>query len=131
MAIILLIFGVIALAKGEFNITRHRRVSGGTGRLLGVVMLVGAGLPFILGPSWEGLPLLAFIVTVGIGLATAERVEPPVSRPIDPHGPPHAVPGPNDSWSCSACGGYVRRDATLCKHCKRPFVSPAESAPPM
>jgi hypothetical protein len=24
-------------------------------------------------------------------------------------------------WRCAACGGHVRRDATLCKHCKRVF----------
>jgi hypothetical protein len=26
-------------------------------------------------------------------------------------------------WRCGACGGYVRRDARFCKHCKRPFES--------
>lgn len=25
-------------------------------------------------------------------------------------------------FTCSACGGFVRSDATLCKHCKVPFV---------
>jgi len=24
-------------------------------------------------------------------------------------------------WRCGSCGGYVRQDATFCKHCKRPF----------
>lgn len=35
----------------------------------------------------------------------------------------HTVPGPRDSWTCSVCGGYVRRDATLCKHCKASFAT--------
>lgn len=25
-------------------------------------------------------------------------------------------------WRCGSCGGYVRQDATFCKHCKRPFL---------
>jgi hypothetical protein len=28
-------------------------------------------------------------------------------------------------WQCSACGGAVRQDATVCKHCKRPLFVPA------
>jgi hypothetical protein len=40
LVILLAIFGVIALAKGEFKITNRRRVSGDVGRILGVIMLV-------------------------------------------------------------------------------------------
>lgn len=36
----------------------------------------------------------------------------------------HLVPGaePN-TWQCSNCGGYVRSDARMCKHCRQPFKS--------
>ncbi|WP_423225043.1 hypothetical protein [Candidatus Amarolinea aalborgensis] len=36
----------------------------------------------------------------------------------------HLVPGaqPN-TWQCSNCGGYVRSDAKMCKHCRQPFKS--------
>jgi hypothetical protein len=34
----------------------------------------------------------------------------------------HPVAGPRGSWTCSACHGYVRQDAMLCKHCKRSFI---------
>lgn len=27
-------------------------------------------------------------------------------------------------WQCSACHGYLRPDATFCKHCKKPIVIP-------
>src|SRR6266498_5194516 len=39
--------------------------------------------------------------------------------------PAHPVPGPRASWTCSACGGYVRHDATFSKHCKLSFVGPS------
>lgn len=44
-----------------------------------------------------------------------------------PAAPPpgaHLVPGaePN-TWQCSNCGGYVRSDAKMCKHCRQPFKS--------
>ena len=29
--------------------------------------------------------------------------------------------GRNDTWICSVWNGYVRKDATFCKHCHRPF----------
>jgi hypothetical protein len=28
-----------------------------------------------------------------------------------------------NGWCCSACQGYVRQDATICKHCKQPLTS--------
>ncbi len=39
--------------------------------------------------------------------------------------PAHPVGGPRESWTCSACGGYVRQDASFCKHCKVSFVEPS------
>jgi len=31
------------------------------------------------------------------------------------------MPGPNNTWNCSACRGYIRQDAEFCKHCKARF----------
>lgn len=33
------------------------------------------------------------------------------------------------AWRCSACGGFVRRDARACKHCLRSF-GPGEALTP-
>jgi hypothetical protein len=38
----------------------------------------------------------------------------------------HVMPGPNDSWTCSNCGGYVRYDAESCKHCHVTFAVAAQ-----
>jgi hypothetical protein len=44
---------------------------------------------------------------------------------FDSDAPAHITLGPkSNTWVCSNCEKYVRRDATLCKHCKlsfRPF----------
>jgi hypothetical protein len=34
------------------------------------------------------------------------------------------------NWQCSACKGYVRADATQCKHCRAAFTEVAQSALP-
>jgi len=34
-----------------------------------------------------------------------------------------AIVADGAGWRCAACGGYVRRDAIFCKHCKQPFTS--------
>lgn len=39
----------------------------------------------------------------------------------NPSASAYIVQGPNDSWTCSVCGGYVRNDAAMCKHCKASF----------
>lgn len=39
--------------------------------------------------------------------------------------PAHPVPSPRESWTCSLCNGYVRHDATFCRHCKLSFVGPS------
>jgi hypothetical protein len=49
---------------------------------------------------------------------------PPLSMAIAP-GTPHPVSGPRGSWTCSACGGYIRGDAISCKHCEVVFFAPA------
>jgi hypothetical protein len=32
-----------------------------------------------------------------------------------------AIVADGAGWRCAACGGYVRQDATFCKHCKQAF----------
>jgi hypothetical protein len=46
---------------------------------------------------------------------------PQPSPPDHQSQPPQPVPQPNGAWICSVCGGYVRSDATFCKHCHVPF----------
>lgn len=71
--ILLLVFGIIALAKGEFKISRNRRVSGSVGRALGVLMLIGAALPLLVGSAL--IPLGTLVLVIIIGLAAAEDIE--------------------------------------------------------
>ena len=74
LSIVILIFGVVALAKGEFKITAKRKVKGSIGRILGVVLLVGAGAYFI--PEYAGMIQLVLLVMVIIaGLVSSEKIE--------------------------------------------------------
>ena len=66
-------FGVIALAKGEFKITNKRKVKGSTGRILGVLLLIGAACGSI--PDYGGgLQFLLLIVVIVAGLFTSEKI---------------------------------------------------------
>jgi hypothetical protein len=71
--ILLAIFGIIALIKGEFKITGKRKVRGSTGRVLGLIMLAGAAAPLVV---VEGVALMyiALIAAIVIGLVTSEPV---------------------------------------------------------
>jgi len=74
LAILLLVFGIIALAKGEFKITGGRKVKGDIGRVLGVLMIIGAGAPFI--TQYGGVIQIAvLILVIVIGLATSEKID--------------------------------------------------------
>lgn len=44
----------------------------------------------------------------------------PTAPPPDAHLVPGAEP---NTWQCSNCGGFVRSDARMCKHCRQPFKS--------
>jgi len=70
LQILMAVFGIIALVKGEFKITRKRKVRGSMGRVAGVIMLVGAAAPLFI---VDGLAImfLAFIVAIVLGLATS------------------------------------------------------------
>ena len=79
--ILLLVFGILALVKGEFKITAKRKVKGSTSRILGILLLVDAAFSF-LGGNWGKIVLPLFIVVVIAGIATAEKIEEaPESEP--------------------------------------------------
>lgn len=68
------VFGIIALAKGEFKITGSRKVRGSVSRVLGVLLLIAAGLPYITEYGvWVRWGLL--VVVIIIGLVTSEKIE--------------------------------------------------------
>jgi len=71
LVILLAIFGIGAITKGEFQITKNRRVSGSNSKILGVIMLIGAALNLFIG----GAGLVALVVAIVVGLATAENIE--------------------------------------------------------
>jgi len=71
MIFLLIIFGLAAYRRGEFKVTRYRKVDGETARMLGVIMLVGAGLSFVIG-GWIGL--VALLVAIILGLLTSKPI---------------------------------------------------------
>lgn len=77
--IVLFIFGLLALIKGEFRITRKRKVRGSTGKTLGIIMLVGAVLPLFIPSSEVGVAIIfgTLILVIIIGLTSAEEIEAP------------------------------------------------------
>lgn len=85
LAILMLVFGIIGLAKGEFKITGGRMVKGSTGRTLGAVLIVGAAAAFL--PDYGGLiQIVILILVIVIGLATSEKIEkaPATAEEIEP-----------------------------------------------
>ena len=87
LAILMLVFGIIGLAKGEFKITAGRKVKGSTGRTLGAVLIAGAAA-FV--PDYGFLvQIVILILVIVIGLATSEKIEkaPPTAEEIEPAPP--------------------------------------------
>lgn len=74
----MLLFGLYALIKGEFRITKNRRVSAEVGRGLGILML--GSFAFALYFSLGGIPGISLVILIGglilaiiIGFATSEK----------------------------------------------------------
>lgn len=65
LILLLVAFGLLALRQGEFQITRHRKVDGNISRLLGVIMLIGAGLSLLFG-GLGGMAALLIAIVVGL-----------------------------------------------------------------
>jgi hypothetical protein len=72
--LLLLIFGLIALGKGEFNITQNRKVKDPNGQVLGCLMLSGAAISFLTGGQGWIIVLGILVLTIIIGLAVAEEI---------------------------------------------------------
>ncbi len=64
LQILLIVFGLIALSKGSLKITNSRYVKDTTGRILGVILLLGAFT----------MPFIALIVVIAVGLMTSEKI---------------------------------------------------------
>lgn len=71
LQVLMLIFGVIGIAKGEFKITRNRKVYDPNGRMLGGLLVAGAVGSFFI----PALLFVAFVAVIVIGLV--------VSKPFD------------------------------------------------
>ena len=72
---VMVIFGFVALAKGEFKITKGRKVSGSMSKILGVLLLIGAGAGLLFGDYGALVQIGAFIIVIIIGLATSEKID--------------------------------------------------------
>ncbi len=60
------------------------------------------------------------LVSDGRGRYTMLKEDSIVSNPE----PPAIIIGAAQrGWCCSVCGGFVRKDAQICKHCQRPFAN--------
>ena len=70
--ILMLVFGIIALVKGKFNLTINKKVADSTGRVLGIILLLGAAAGFVGGGV---LQFIAFVVVIAIGFAKVEKFE--------------------------------------------------------
>ncbi len=74
LTILMLVFGIIGLAQGEFKITNGRMVKGSTGRTLGAVLIVGAAAALL--PDYGGIiQFVILILVIVTGLATSEKIE--------------------------------------------------------
>jgi Na+/H+-dicarboxylate symporter len=87
----MLIFGILALVKGEFSLTRDRVVDGWPARIIGIVLMIPMPLGFCIGfaigvataaqkkelnpmtllPLDVGLVITCLLVALGIAVATA------------------------------------------------------------
>jgi len=72
LGILLVVFGIIALAKGRFRITKNRWVSGAVARALGFLMLGGAVLAFFSGEAAWVVVLVTLVLVIVISLAASE-----------------------------------------------------------
>lgn len=77
MMFIMLIFGLLALVRGEGKITSTRYISRTKARALGVLMLLGGVvLPLLVrNDASEYIAMATALLTFGIGLAVADKFE--------------------------------------------------------
>jgi hypothetical protein len=89
LVILMLVFGIIGLAKGEFKITGGRMVRGSTGRTLGAVLIIGAAAGFL--PDYGSfIQIVILILVIVLGLVSSEKIEkaPAAVKEMEPAPPP-------------------------------------------
>ena len=84
LLILMVVFGIIALTKGEFKITAKKKVSGSTSRNLGILLLVGSLGGFV--PDFGPIIQWGFLILVIIiGLVSSVPIE---TQPAQPESQP-------------------------------------------
>jgi len=80
LLILMVIFGIAALSKGEFKITAKKKVTGSVGRSLGIVLLLGSLGTFV---PYIGLviQLGALILVIIVGLYSSVPIEDQPKQP--------------------------------------------------
>ena len=74
LQIIIGILGIIAFSRGTIKITNKRQVSGKRGRLLGLLLLMGAAAPLFFEELGRYIMIDAFVLAIVVGLVTAEPI---------------------------------------------------------
>jgi hypothetical protein len=139
------IIALIAMGKRIGSIMREKGRKGGWYQLLLVVLwiggeFVGAIFGGIITNGRGGLAIYLFaLIGAAVGAAIAFWIANNASSdtsalqrqmafgstqtPVDPN-QPRILPGAQkNSWVCSVCGGYLRSDASFCKHCNVQFAT--------
>ncbi len=80
LLILMVIFGIVALSKGEFKITAKKKVTGAVGRNLGIVLLLGSLGAFIPNIGFV-IQLGALILVIIIGLSSSIPIEDQTKQP--------------------------------------------------
>jgi hypothetical protein len=64
LQILFIIFGVLALTRNEIKVTNSRVINGQDAKILGVILLAGAGLGFLFG-------VVPILITLAVAIAFA------------------------------------------------------------
>ncbi len=77
--LLFVVFGFLGLVKGEFKITRNRKVKGSIGRVLGGLLLIAAAVPFFIPVEYSLFGVIIrwglLVVVIVIGLVTSEKID--------------------------------------------------------
>lgn len=93
----------------------------------GVVLFVA--LPLLLGLFWLpgfGIAVFGLLLVVADYLLKKETTKfvtlDDIRQAIANPGVARIQPNGSGGYTCSACGGGIREDAKVCKHCKKPLI---------
>jgi hypothetical protein len=101
--------------------TLHRLITVGQLAILWAWALI-VGFPLVLILFLSGFGYVVTILSFRYEAAQIVGQLLSAARPQPQPGEQGAIVADNVGWRCGACGGYVREDATFCKHCKQPFT---------